>query len=463
MSAANRTRNRDRTARLLVILLSIAVSLEVDSALAAAGRPTWRTLSLEQTSGLRNGRGNRIEKAWASEVHIEGAAWLRILFAEANLGNGSYVMLRGPNGEQRLDAMTMKEWFNGSAVFAGDRVPIELYVAPEDRGVSIRLESVLAGDPGPGIETLCGADDRVASGDNRVGRLFQIGCTAWQIANGAFLTAGHCADTDPDGSGPMLPNGVLDLNGVLEFNVPASQSNGTLVPANANDQYPVDVTGVQWRFDGEGQGFGKDWCVFRVGRNSNTLLFPWQAYGTLPFRVTRELPTDVEAVRVTGFGTDTGTANETNQTSTGGFSGENSSGADIWVNHTVDTTGGNSGSPLIWDFMNLTFGVHTNGGCNSDGTGSNVGTSFEVDALENAIDNFPGTMTKYADQLHPLRVAEEGTLFRPFSNIGPAIAATPNNGIVSMYVGFYSLPSGTTLNRPMTFQAPAGGVVILGN
>jgi hypothetical protein len=113
--------------------------------------------------------------------------------------------------------------------------------------------------------------------------------------------------------------------------------------------------------------------------------------------------------------------------------------------------------------MNLAFGIHTTGGCDNTAGSSNTGTSFEVNALEDAINDAPGSLTTYADQLHPLRVAENGTLFRPFATLAPAIAATPTTGIVSMYIGVYALPSGTTLDRAMTLQAPAGGVFILGN
>jgi len=445
-------------------VFALATATADHAVAAAAARPTWRTVAVDVASGVHDGRGDRTETVWADDVHAADAAWMRVFFAEADLGDGSYVLLRAPNGDQRLDATTMKEWSNGSAFFSGDRVRLELHVAPGDRGVSLRVEQVVAGDRGPGIATACGGfDDRVASGDNRVGRLFAVGCTAWGITNGAFLTAGHCADFDPDDGGPLMPDGVLDLTGVLEFNVPASAGDGTLNPAPANDQYPVDLSSVQWRFDGDGQGLGKDWCVFRVNRNSNTLLLPWQAYG-VPFRVTREIPTVGETVRVTGFGGDTGTANQTNQTSTGPFHGESDANqADIWVTHRVDTEGGNSGSPVIWDFMNLTYGIHTNGGCGPDPSTSNVGTSFEVNALETAINNFPGPNTRYADALHPLRVAEEGTLFRPYASLGAALAATPNNGVCSIYVGVYALASGTILNRPMTLQAPVGGVFILGN
>src|SRR4030095_5700987 len=119
---------------------------------------------------------------------------------------------------------------------------------------------------------------------------------------------------------------------------------------------------------------------------------------------------------------------------------------DIRIDHAVDTQGGNSGSPIIWEQMNIAIGIHTNDGCQSERTGTNAGPSCGVDALENAISRFPGSQPKYSDQRHPLRFAEEGTLFRPFTNIGPAIAATPNGGIVSMVLGFYYLTRRTALH-----------------
>jgi hypothetical protein len=113
--------------------------------------------------------------------------------------------------------------------------------------------------------------------------------------------------------------------------------------------------------------------------------------------------------------------------------------------------------------MSLTIGIHTNGGCNATGTASNSGTSFEVDALETAINDLPGAQTIYVDLFHPMRIAEEGTLFRPYQLLPPALAATPTGGVLSLYVGAYGIPSGTILNRAMTVDAPSGEVAIFGN
>ncbi len=325
-------------------------------------------------------------------------------------------------------------------------------------------------DGGSGA-TLCGADNRVASNDGRVGRIGMGGCTAWLFSNGAVLTAGHCADFDPDEGGPMLPDGVLDLAGVVQFNVPVSQADGTTVAAHADNQYPINVTNVQWRFDGAGQGLGKDWAVFGLDPNANTSQRAHVLQGF--FRGTLDIPANNATVRVTGFGTDSTPAgttggpnaqNQTNQTHAGPYTGETASGADIRHSYSVDTEGGNSGSPIIWEDINFTIGIHTNGGCTTTG-GANNGTSFEVDALEAALQNFPGPNARYVDIVARTNTFD-GSIFRPYNNVSDAVFTVPSGGIVSIVRGTYTRNAGNTfagarrLNRPMTLVAPVGTVSI---
>ncbi len=66
---------------------------------------------------------------------------------------------------------------------------------------------------------------------------------------------------------------------------PASDANGTINLAAPNDQYPINTTNAVWRYDGCGQGLGKDWSVFAVNPNSNTGPMPHQVYG-FPVRMT---------------------------------------------------------------------------------------------------------------------------------------------------------------------------------
>ncbi len=396
------------------------------------------------------------------------------------MGRGSSITITSlqDGGDQVLDGRTLPQWQNASAVFNGDAVEIELNIAPDDENVYFVIDGVVVGDPQdvptseaihegtePGTESLCGADNRVASNDGRTGRLFFGGCTAWLISNGRLLTAGHCVDFDPDQGGPLLPDGVLDLSGVVELNVPPSQANGTTVAANPDDQYPINTGNVVWRFDGSGQGLGKDWAVFTVGPNSNTGLTPFEAQNGF-FRTTNGNPAVGNTIRITGMGSDntpagsTGNRNAqnfTNQTNTGGYVGESSSGSDIWHRYAVDTTGGSSGSPIIWNSNGFTIGIHTNAGCNADGSGANNGTSFEVNALENAIDNHPGSNTTYADKVR-FGATENGTIYHPHDTITEAVTTVSTGGKVSIVTGTYNDTG--VFSKQLTMVAPVGSVLI---
>lgn len=125
----------------------------------------------------------------------------------------------------------------------------------------------------------------------------------------------------------------------LHFNVPASTGSGTIVAPPVADQYPIDTTS----FQSSNGGVGNDWGYFGAFPNSNTGLTPWQAYRTA-FDV--QLPpssTSGNQIRITGFGVDTGSANQTTQTHVGSLTSITTSS----LSYNADTTGGNSGSPVV--------------------------------------------------------------------------------------------------------------------
>jgi V8-like Glu-specific endopeptidase len=405
-------------------------------------------------------------------VHVPDAKWLRLQISDFNLGKASYLILTSlqDKGQQRLNAQTLMEWGKTSAYFNGEAVEAELHVAPGETGIFISIAELLVGEAasaGNRQFTLCGGDNRVASTDARVGRINVANtagavsnpyCTAWLVSNGAILTAGHCVDQDPDQGGPLLPDGTTDAGfflSVVEFNVPATQNNGSTVFANPDDQYPIDATRIRVRFDGAGQGLGKDWSVFACRRNTNTGLLPHEAQGSF-FRMTNDAPAAGATVRVTGFGTDTGAENQTLQTAAGPYSGESQSNAEIWHRYAVDTNPANSGSPIIWEANGLAIGIHTNGGCTSSG-GANSGTSFEHDALETALQNFPGANTVYVDNGHPTAI-RNGTIFRPHSTVTTGVNVAASGGTISIVAGTYG--DRLTISKPITLSAPAGAVII---
>src|SRR5690606_9610625 len=289
--------------------------------------------------------------AYTHTVRVPDAPWLRLHFGAADLGAGSYLTVRSlsDGAEQRLDAGALAEWYGTSAYFNGDAVEVALHVAPGDRGVFVRLAEVVVGEHGA-PESQCGPEDnRVASDDPKAGRILSVGCTGWLIHDDKVVSAGHC-----------LQSGAT----TLQFNVPPSLPGGTLQHPGPEDQYSVDA-GSRVFVNG---GVGNDWGVFRVFDNTQTGLQPSVAQGAT-FAVRQDLlpPT----IRITGYGVDGGTSNQTQQTHTG----PNAGSSGTTMAYQVDTTGGNSGSPVSDEATGVAVGVHTHGGCTTAGTGSNKGTS----------------------------------------------------------------------------------------
>jgi V8-like Glu-specific endopeptidase len=433
-------------------------------------------------SGVHQGAESGTITVFRETIQFPGAPWLKLHFSDYNLGKRSFITVTSleDGGQQRLDTTSISQWHANSAFFNGDAVSIELHVAARESDIFFRIKEVTVGewldepDADYSIESICGTDNRTPSTEARVARLTFVSaagnpgtaCTAWLISNGALLTAGHCVDFDPDQSGPLLPDGVLDLDGndVIEFGVPNSLNTGTLVFADPDDQYAINLTSVTWNYDGEGQGLGKDWAVFAVFPNANTGNLPHEVQGF--YRMTNGNPSTSSTIRITGHGTDstpTQTRNQIQQTHSGPWVSENSSGADRWHRYQVDTTGGNSGSPIIWTNNGFTIGIHTNAGCAADGTGANSGTSFEHNALETAVDNFPGNNTVYAD-LSRFGALENGTIFHPYDTVSEAVAAVASNGVVSIVAGSYTKAANTLTigddGKSMTIEAPVGSVII---
>jgi V8-like Glu-specific endopeptidase len=213
------------------------------------------------------------------------------------------------------------------------------------------MKEIMVGEIGA-PESQCGpTDDRIASTDDRTARLLTIGCTAWLIADGRFVSAGHCVSS-------------AGLANTVEFNVPPSLSNGTIQHPGPEDQYVVDDATRVF----SDAGIGNDWGVFETFPNSQTGLTAIEAQGGVFFNVVQDL--GPATIRITGYGVDDGAANQTQQTSTG----PNAGSSGTTMRYQTDTEGGNSGSPIIDEATGNSVGIHTNAGCTSGG-GSNSGTS----------------------------------------------------------------------------------------
>jgi V8-like Glu-specific endopeptidase len=193
-----------------------------------------------------------------------------------------------------------------------------------------------------------------------------VGCTA-SIYNeqSCLITAGHCV------SSPSLIN-------VVEFNVPPSLSNGTPVHPGPEDQYA-------WSGERQFQngGIGSDWGLITVLPNTQTGMLPFEAQGA-SLTLGTSLPPVNTTLRIVGYGTDSGTRNQTQQEHSGPL--VQISGTSL--RYQVDTEGGNSGSAVTTALDDTVVGVHTHAGCNLGGTGANAGTAITQPNLQAALASF---------------------------------------------------------------------------
>lgn len=317
-------------------------------------------------------------------ISVPGAEWLRLSFDEVLLAaerttgrhgeatrNESFLIMTSllDEGYQTLRSEHVEQWQHHSAYFNGDTVLLQIYAYPGTGLNRVKMSKVEAGLPMMEPETICGpTDDRLPSQDKRVARNIPGTCTAWLIDDPAhcLLTAGHCSGSASS----------------VEFNYPLSNGSGQIVRADPKDQYAIDPASMQ---SNGGQGTGNDYAYFGVFPNPITGKTPFEAQGEF---FTLIDPPDVNGqnIRITGNGSTGGSVppeyNLAQKTHVGPyfqFTGTT-------VRYQTDTSGGNSGSPIILDGTGNAIGIHTHGGCTSSG-GSNIGTGANLPAFKNAIAN----------------------------------------------------------------------------
>lgn len=310
-------------------------------------------------------------------ITVPGSPWMRIRFGSVDLPSSihgdAFVRLTSlhDGAEQRLSAQHLREWEDHSAYFNGSDVLIEIVVPAQVEGsarLSIQGVVVPLDDPGS-TQAICGDEDqRVPTIHPAIARIMPITCTAWLLdsCGRCLATAGHCTN----------------LNAmVVQFNVPLSDPNGSAIHPHPNYQFAVDMS----RTSSTGPGMpGTEYGLLQVFPNPNTGLTPYESQKeTLSLASVAPLPG--EFVRVTGFGNLSPLSNqppELNQTMRTHAGPVVTSTAGL-ISYQADTTGGNSGSPVIHDQSGLVVGLHTHGGCST--TAGNRGTSAQRQAWRDAI------------------------------------------------------------------------------
>lgn len=426
------------------------------------------------TERRRNRR--RAKAAFEQVIQVPDAQWLRLHFSASALGASSFIRLTSlkDNQVQFLDATSIAEWDSFSATFNGDAVRLELIARPGDAQVFVRVDRLIVGEkfvkgrkPNAPEEEVCtGTDNREASKDKRVGRLRLGGipssgyCTGWLVSNGAILTAQHC---NPDTAGTLI-----------EFNVPASDSNGDVNNADVKDQYPIDTARI---LSSGSEATGNDWAVLRPNPNSNTRRLPHQVQDA-SFRMRNVYITGYNnsaTITQTGYGDAAGTARLTQQRSIGTPLESVATAEGVELTYSGYSTGGTSGGPIemfvqpapipVW-WTAVAIGVHK--GCRYDSkTGaliSLIGTSFDNDGLEAAIQTFPGNRTTYVDSVPWLYPGvgdpepQNGMVFSPFRTVADGVNSVEAGRVLSIVKGNYN--ERLTITKKMRIEAPAGKVII---
>ncbi len=391
----------------------------------------------------------------------ESAPWIRLRFEDVNLSNNSYIkIVSQQDGDiQYFNASSVSVWKNQTAFFKGEGADVFLFVAPGDKGITLKISEMTIGDfygEQPPVD-LCGADNRVSSSYPYVdGRILPIGCTGFITAGGFYLTAGHCVNVSS-----------YDLQ-VIQFNVPQSLCDGTLVPCAVEDQYPIIYSSRVWQ---EG-GTGDDWGIFNCGTNSNTNLTPAEAQRAY-YHLSRNL--NPANIQIRGFGTDhtpsgcTGYYNSDSQTlqyDIGDNLGEYFNGSnDVYWEYLVDTEGGNSGSAImssgVSGVYSTAIGIHTHGGCNPPNQG-NKGTSFEADDTEAAMNHYWQTQSIYVDEGHHLN-STVGTSVKPCVSLQTALNkanAGHGPGLELILVAGSNHGSGGVYHESISYSGATNGVKI---
>jgi V8-like Glu-specific endopeptidase len=395
-------------------------------------------VSYPVSSGFYDGNGESTMLVWSEILDLRDVPWLRLEFGDTYLGNESYLLITSvlDGSTQRLNSISIAEWYNSSAFFNGSAVELELFVDSRDVSVYVEVTNILIGIPpedGPGTEAICGNDDnRISSSNPAVGRLLTItlgsGCSGWIVENGKHVTAGHCASSG--------------VTGVLQFNVPKSTSNGTIKHPHPDHQYSVNQQSISHNAG----GIGNDWAVFEVFNNSNTNLQPIQAQNAF-FNVVQN--NSGSQLRVTGYGVDgpppyfgsQGQRNSDNQTQQTHIGSNMNSSGNV-IRHSSDTQGGNSGSPIIDESTGFAIGIHTHGGCID--LGYNHGTSAFNTGFWNTLYP-PVTVTidqKWADgsRLSGTTVGRwNGISFTNLNITTNPATITPNTGTTEVFRGYQEI------------------------
>ena len=323
----------------------------------------WETLGV--FSGEHHNPSSQRAVVHRYDLVVPGATAMRLSFGEVDLGPKDVLRVVSLT-DLEVHPLTLEEldkWNYSSAWLNGEHLRLELELAPGSRGSWQLYRAVI--EENPPLMTICGVDDRTPYTDSRVVRL--LTSSGANASTGFVVSDDDCVIT----AGHALPSFGFSA----EINVPPSSATGALVHPPVADQFAVDMNTLQF----QNLGTGNDWGVLNLERNVNGERIADQ-YGW--FALAGQAPAPGTEVFLPGYGTDVGALNQTLQVDSAPLSFVNGT----YLQYPIDTTGGNSGSPIVKVGTNLVYGIHAVGSCTTL-FGSNGGTGVWEPSLVSTLFN----------------------------------------------------------------------------
>jgi V8-like Glu-specific endopeptidase len=352
----------------------LSAFLGLHASYGQVARPDLSTTPIRVSSGVVSNSLATSAVLFRHVVAVASASSMQLQFGRTKLSRGCVLRMTSltDGGAQHHRAETLGQWRNASAWFNGPAVLVELIAEPGSPAAHVTIDAAITMGTTTDDRSICfGVDDRELSFDDRSGRLAPIGCSAWLIDDAAhsFLCAGHCLDN----------SSVVEI---MEFNVPLSNGDGSWNHPGPEDQYPVDLTSIQFT-DG---GIGNDWAYYGCFENTETELTAYEAQGNSHVLADAAPAMDGRDITITGYGSVSSPVSPTwygvQKTHTGPYMLLDGT----TIGYQTDTTSGNSGSPVLDEVTGLAIGIHTHAGCDSSG-GWNHGTNIIHADLQYAMDH----------------------------------------------------------------------------
>ncbi len=422
---------------------------------------------------------------------------LRLYFGDITLNDGSYLVLEGKDGAvQHLDSLALVHWNHTSAYFNGNELRLSVYqasvkeVVVEVRSLGITSSRSRTVAKASRESAVSHVKTAAASKEGNpaheypfqaaVGRLTdgdQALMAGWIAPNGALVTSWHSYMK------------ILEGFDVIEFNVPPSNEDGTIVHPGPEDQYLIDglnaIDYSEWvdiKKYGRSGALADHWEetrpgyaimdmlpngtgnkpgvnqqeYFAIGVNPDNSLIKAQSiqadifsYATLPLNYSLQRETYPLVKNNLRF--------RVSQPDKERFilydiSVSNTHPSDVFKLAAYFET--YTGGPVTIHASRLAIGVH----CQLVGDfAPSVGYGFKDNNFVDALDNFYTTEMIYVDGTSSPN-APNGQIHRPFVKVQDGADQATEGGMVSIAKGYYN--ESVLINKEITLDAPVGEVII---